>query len=381
MKKNHLLFGIVATAIAGLFTACSSHTKVKEDGTLSTTSVNGQDLTVCDISKIKDTLDIPLSEWVEDFRIVRFENKDTAFFKMWWPAFTEKYIGIRQSGGPFKLFDRNGKFLCDVGRVGQGPGEYQSLYGEVIDEKNQCIYLSPFFGSTKILKYNLDGTHAADIEVGERMNKPKLMLNEDGSLSLIHLHFKDLSKMLAAHIAKDGTVTPYLPTAAEGINPKAPDGSFRGFDHEIWSYGNVGEPSFKYTYSDTLYHYNWQKNCTEARFTTINAPKGSFSIYNELPGKYMVFVSGLGSFVADTQAKASYFVKLKNDFVGGMAAPTNFTNGYFYALYEPLQLIDRIESRLAESDCSEKDKKVLNELKNSLDENDNNVMFVGKLKK
>lgn len=381
MKRNHQLTGILAIAIAGLFTACSSKPKVINDGTLSSASVNGQPLTICDISKIKDTLDIPLSEWVEDFQIVRFENKDTAFFKLWCPAITENHIGIRQHGNAaFKLFDRKGKFLCDVGSIGRGPGEYGSLYSEAIDEQNQCIYLAPFFGSTKILKYHMDGTYDTGIEVGERLNKPKLMLNDDGSLCLTHLFFKESSKMLAAHIGKDGKVTSYSPSTEAGTNQMNLKGQTVGFDHEIWCYANTDEPTFMYTYADTLYHYDWKKNQVEAQFTTTNGPKDTWKIYIQLPEKYLVNIFGVGSFVADTQTKSSYFVKLKNDFVGGMSAPTNFTNGYFYAVYEPLQLIDRIETRLAESDCTEKDRKVLTELMNSLDENDNNVMFIGKLK-
>lgn len=381
MKKSHQLLGILAIATAGLLTACSSKPKAVSDGSSSTLSANGQSLTVCDISKIKDTLEIPLSEWVEDLQIVRFENKDTAFFKLWCPAITDNYIGIRQrDNAVFKLFDRKGKFLCDVGSIGQGPGEYQSLYSEAIDEHNQCIYLAPFFGSTKILKYRMDGTYDSGIEVGERLNKPKLLLNDDGSLFLTHLFFRESSKMLAALIDKEGNVTPCLPSTEAGTNQMNLKGQTIGFDHEIWCYGNTDEPTFMYTYADTLYHYDRKKNQVEAQFTTINGPEKSWKIYTQLPEKYLVYINGVGSFVADMQTESSYFVKLKNDFIGGMSAPTNFSNGYFYAAYEPLQLINRIETRLAESDCTEKDRKVLTELMNSLDENDNNVMFVGKLK-
>ena len=51
----------------------------------------------------------------------------------------------------------------------------------------------------------MDGKFDTGLEVGEKMNKPKLTLNEDGSLSVVHLCFKESSKMLAAHIDKDGT--------------------------------------------------------------------------------------------------------------------------------------------------------------------------------
>ena len=208
MNKSNRFKGILVVVItSSMFAACTSKPQVKDDGTLSTVSINGRALTVCDISKVKDTLEIPLSEWVEDFQIVRFEDKDTAFFKMWWPAITDKHIGIRQHGGAFKLFDRQGKFLCDIGGVGQGPGEYRSLYSELIDEKNKCIYLAPFFGSDKILKYGMDGKFDTGLEVGEKMNKPKLTLNEDGSLKEIQIYGKtykgrELYDVLEAYVRR-----------------------------------------------------------------------------------------------------------------------------------------------------------------------------------
>lgn len=379
MKKKTLTTTVFLAAIA--LAACTPSTK--SDGSITVIEQNGTELTLCDFSKVKDTVDIPLSEWVEDCQIVRFENADTALFKFWWPAITDHYIGIRQQGGVFKLFDHQGKFLYDIGAMGQGPGEYAgSLYGEAIDEKNQCIYLAPFFGSTKILKYNMDGTFASDIELGEPLNKPKLGLNPDGSLSLVHLCFQDRNKMMAAHIAKDGTVTPYIPTAEQMINPRDKDGNFVGFNNEIWSYGNKEGLQFMSMPIDTLYNYNPEKNRLEARFALSNPPVGKdvFLIYNELPGKFLATIWGKGTIAADMAKQNSHYVKLVNDFVGGLSAPLNFTNGWFFAMYEPMVLAEGIEKRLAETNCSEKDKEVLNKLLESLDENDNNVMFIGKLK-
>lgn len=379
MKKRTLITTVFLTAIA--LAACTPSTN--NDGTITVVEQNGTQLTLCDFSKVKDTLDIPLSEWVEDCRLVRFENTDTAFFKFWWPAITEHYIGIRQEGGVFKLFDHQGKFLHDIGAIGQGPGEYAgSLYSEAIDEKNRCVYLAPFFGSSKILKYNLDGTFASDIELGEILNKPKLGLHPDGSLSVTHLCFKGRNEMMAAHIAADGTVTPYKPTEEQIINPIDKDGNFVGFNNEIWSYNNVEDFSFMTMPTDTLQRYNPTTNRLEARFALQNPPKGNdiFLIYNELPGKFLATAWGKGTIAIDLKKQQSHYVKLVNDYFGGLPAPLNFTNGYFFSMYEPMTLMEKIEKRLAASDCSNKDKELLKKLMDSLNENDNNVMFIGKLK-
>lgn len=379
MRKHTLATTVCLAAIT--LAACTFSTK--SDGTITVTKHNGTELTLCDFSKVKDTIDIPLSEWVEDCQIVRFENTDTAFFKFWWPAITNHYIGIRQGGGGvFKLFDHQGKYLHDIGTVGQGPGEYSgSLYSEIIDENNQCIYLAPFFGSDKLLKYNMDGTFASDIAVGEILNKPKLALNPDGSLSLVHLCFQGRNEMMAAHIAKDGTVTAYKPTPEQITNPLDKDGNFVGFNNEIWSFNNVEGLKFMSMPTDTLYNYNPEKNRLEARFVLSNPPKkDTFLIFNELPGKFLATVWGTGTIVADKNTQQSHYVRLKNDFFGGIDTPLNFTNGWFFAMYEPMVLMENIKKRLTETSCTDKDKELLDKLLESLNENDNNVMFIGKLK-
>lgn len=82
------------------------------------------------------------------------------------------------------------------------------------------IYLAPFAGSTKILKYNLDGTFVTDYDLGERLNKPKLSLNPDGSISLVHLCFQGMSEMMGAVITPDSTITKYIPAPGQAINPR-----------------------------------------------------------------------------------------------------------------------------------------------------------------
>ena len=194
-------------------------------------------LVVCDFDQVKDEITIPLSEWVEDFQIVRFENNDTAIFKMWWPLITDHYIGIRQrTGGAFKLFDRQGKFLCDVGGVGGGPGEYKGLYSEAIDEKNGWIYLAPISWKKYLFKYDLQGKYLGEVEVGEYLNKPKIQMLADGNLALAHMYFHDnKSTMMAATISPEGKVAK-CPDVPKHLHITFNNPQYAGLNHEIWHY-------------------------------------------------------------------------------------------------------------------------------------------------
>ena len=70
---------------------------------------------------------------------------------------SENYIGIKPGhGDAFKLFNRRGLFIGNVGGFGQGPGEYTSLYHAQICEKVGRIYLTTF-NANRILAYNLRG--------------------------------------------------------------------------------------------------------------------------------------------------------------------------------------------------------------------------------
>ena len=360
---------------------CEGDGKVESDGSISTDSTG---MVICDFDLVKDTITIPLSQWVEDFRIVRFENADTALFKMWFPIITDKYIGIRQRDQrAFKLFDREGKYLCDVGGTGNGPGEYTLLYSEAIDEKNGWIYLAPFAWSKYLLKYDTNGKFIGEVDMGEYLNKPRIQLLNDGSLALAHLYFKDNnSMMVAATVTPDGTVTKCTDTPASlqiiFRNPQ-----FAGFNHEVWHYGCTDEMKFAYTFSDTLYAYDHKANTLKADYVMKNYRKTEdiYCIHFPLPGKYLTWVRSKGSIVVDLKTQQSHFYNLTNDFVGGMKTNANFVNGYFFNMFEPSLLMERIEGRLKEKDCTEEDKKVLKELYDSLNEDDNNIMFVGKLKK
>ena len=138
-----------------------------------------------------------------------------------------------------------------------------------------------------------------------------------------------------------------------------------------------------FTYCDTLFSYNREKNQLEPEFALKGIPveEQTYYIFNPLPHKYLTEIISKGTLITDMEKQKSYYVHLVNDFFGGLPLPgPYFTNGWFFAMYEPVQLMEKIERRLSESSCTEKDKEVLNKLLDSLDEDDNNVMFIGKLK-
>lgn len=77
--RNRRKFSITATLfIIGLMAGCTP--SGKGDGSLTITENEGNTFTVCHFNQVNDTIDLKLSEMVEEFKIVRFENSGSTFF-------------------------------------------------------------------------------------------------------------------------------------------------------------------------------------------------------------------------------------------------------------------------------------------------------------
>lgn len=370
MRKSTLTLALVATCVLA---GC------KQKPEQSTQN----EMLICDVSKAQDTRTINLSEWVENFQIIRFENSDTALFRFKSITITDNYIGISQHGlNAVKLFDKKGIFLCDIGQSGGGPGEYRYISSCIIDEKKQRICLAESYGAN-IHIYNMNGKFLSDIKLDTALTKPRMTLHPDGSISIIQLSFKeDGFPPIITHINKDSEITKIKPI--EALKAKLiHGGTIIGHGNETWCYNNTNDMYFMQTFNDTLYCYNIKDNSIKPTFTLTGQTKteGMYYVFNPIPGKIIANIVKKGKIAYDLQTKESYYFELKNDFVGGMKASPNFVDGYFFMMYEPLQLMDRIEKRLEESNCTDADKKVLKELYDSLDEDGNNIMFIGKLKR
>lgn len=90
------------------------------------------DLIACDLSKANDTVDVPLSLLTEELQVVKLDNRDEALVGGWVrTTVSDNYILVSNNKQvPYKLFKRNGEFVCSIGSYGQGPDEYMNTYAE-----------------------------------------------------------------------------------------------------------------------------------------------------------------------------------------------------------------------------------------------------------
>ena len=84
-NSGKLLF--LSSILGGVFlvSSCSAVPKIEEKDlseqwpVVASRQWTGQDsVVVCDLNALKDTIDLPLSFFVEDFRIIKLDNRDEA---------------------------------------------------------------------------------------------------------------------------------------------------------------------------------------------------------------------------------------------------------------------------------------------------------------
>lgn len=350
------------------------------------------DLIVCDLAKATDTLDIPLSRLTEELQIVPLDNRDEALVGGWVrTTVSDKYILVSNNRQiPYKLFGRDGKFICTVGSFGQGPNEYQLTYAEQLDEAHNRIYIMSW-NADKILVFDLKGNPQPYIPLNTRVPKGKLRVNTaDSTVIVTTLPFEGSPEVVWVqdmHGNRKQSVAPG--------HLMAP----RDFSNEVMDARNTSAydvmlltimPEAK---QDSLYHYNLEKNRLEPRFTTLfTGEKMPWHGYTELPHHFMGDVSfpvqvsetsfqgsAPAYYIVDKTTLKGNFMRLKNDFLHISAWPS-FSNGYYTANMEPMTLKEQLEEALKEENLDESVQARIKACLSSLDENGNNVILLAKLK-
>ena len=108
-KKSHLSVLVFFLASFAGCISSSPRSLVTNDGSVRIIESPDGPLYICDLKTAGDTVDIPLSELVEDCRIVRFETTDEALFNAWWIEVSDNYICVRQESNVVKLYGKDGK--------------------------------------------------------------------------------------------------------------------------------------------------------------------------------------------------------------------------------------------------------------------------------
>lgn len=352
--------------------------QAKKDSKARIVRINGNEVVVCAVDDIKDTINIPLSSLVESLEIVKLETTVNALLEnAWFTDISEKYICIKSYGRfPAKLFDRKGKYLCDLGLIGRGPGEYSQLYGIQINDKKDLIYMLPFGTTRKILVYDKNGIHQKDIPLAFTQRKFKAFVSEESVVTVLSMPFKGDSAICFQQTI-DGKLLRKIEPSPYMISGN--------FDGELFVNHCTSDFDFFNTSVDTLYHYNTVKNKLEARFTCeFSGEKKPMRIYRELPLFYFALVRSnngkSNSLLVNKKTLESKYFVITNDLFGGIKTSPVFYNGYLISNTPAITLKNQIKLALKNNKMSEAMRQKLTGIDNNLKIDDNNVILFGKLK-
>ena len=352
-------------------------------------TLNGDTIIVCDLSLLKDTIDLPLSTFVSDFELVDLGEDEEALIKETSGggsiAVSPNYIGI-YSGTGYKLFDKTGKYITSLSAQGQGPNEYAfSIYDSYIDEKNDRAYLLPMNGN-KILVYDLKGNAQPYIPLAHETTKGKFYVDDQKKLLYVaNMPFSDTAstfwiqdfegKLIKEIIAGHLKIVP--PDFSNDINVSM---NTEEIDYSVFHWKNT---------VDTLYHYNEADNRLAPSFTVNFKDNPILHDYIELPDYYLIrlieiesdyrYIYGL----IDKKTLKGNYIKLKLDMLGNIDAPAwaIFERGLYtaniYAYYlqgqcERLSDLSSLPSGIA---------KYIQDLQQNDCEDLNNIILIGRLKK
>lgn len=396
MKTNILFYGFITYCLSATFISANGQAQTTKDPLARSPVVAkrvGQ-LITCELKALKDTINLPLSQLTEELQVVKLDNRDEALVGGW----TRTTIGKKHlllsnnKQTPYKLFDRTGKFITNIGSYGQGPNEYLNTYAEQLDEEHNRIYILPW-QSDKLLVFDLKGQPQPPIPLITRVPKGQFYVNGAKSeVTVTALPFKGLPAVIWTQNLKGERIKSIAPKHLEVA---------QDFSNEVMRSGNT--PNYDVMLLvimppriDSLYHYNSAANKIEARFTT-KYPEGKIPWhgYSELPGHYLGNVSSpiqisptttVGSkpidYIVDKKSLRGSYFRLFNDFFGttDMTIWPAFSNGYYVINQEPMQLQETLEKELKKKNLPPAARARAQKLFDSLSENDNNVVVFAKLK-
>lgn len=361
--------------------------------------VDGQEMTVCELGLLKDTIDLPLSYWVEDFKAVKLDGKDEALVGQGPVLVSDNYILVgRANHVPCKLFRRDGSFVGSVGSIGQGPGEYTMVYDMQIDEQAGRIYLLPW-NAKSIFVYDMEGQYLSDIPLNKKYEKlivPKGKFKVDAEknrVAVMLLPF-DYLPVVAWIQDMEGNFLHEVPMNHLKVKPDfsnevvSTKASSDGLDIYLCTFWELRK--------DTLYHMNVENGQLQPKFTLdFGQREMTIHDYHEFPGHYVGSLTnpvqvgentyqteGEAFFMVEKETGKGAFFRIANDYIDHAPIPYMpffCSNGYFTLNIEPAVLMERLEKGMETLDADKR--KRMEALMKTIDEDDNNYVFIGKLKK
>lgn len=246
-----------------------------------------------------------LSDIVSDVSYIKLENHPKAFFSNGTPIIHKGYILIKGSPRDKRLilFDSTGKYIRNIGRSGQGPGEFV-VYEDVYFHPHEPKILVHDSSSKKLLIYSVEGECLEEFNYSSLYRHPfvKAFFNQDGDIQVVlRRPFKKVEDFpLVRILDQDFKETRVYHSIT---NEKDSDGSVSGFSNYWINNGEFYMHDFffdnVYTQKDNDFFTLFKFNISEKHAPAFYIPRNpGVWVYNSIPfvrsvGKYFLIYAFL----------------------------------------------------------------------------------------
>ena len=376
---------------------------------------DSEELLSFDVSTLEDKeYEIKLSDLMESVEIVRMDSVQEAFTKIFRVAVSDNYFAIHHINYPVKLYSRkSGKFWGNIGRIGNGPGEYFQIWNVTIEEADNRIYLVNQ-GRNQIYSYDLNGNFHEDETIhlanGQEFERCKAFFDKNKDRIIIFQTPYVSYQRSNNSLPEVGNLCLVQNFSGRLIN-KIPSAQYQvpRNDSEVWAYHidsrspiyQCGIIPYYDCRKDTIYHYNVETNELYPVYTSnMYTDKLTIVFSKETPLHYYTyqqtyrkgtmvnpeFRTGYKLFQVDKKTGKGQYIRVVNDYLGGIEFDVDYwfhdiRDDYVVYYWEPLVLLEHLEEALDNNEMTTEVRERVLQLKDSLDENDNNVMMICKFKK
>ena len=392
MKARHFFYPFLFLFSVAMFASCSSSVPKSPEQRVE----YNEDFFSIAVSDVKDTIKVYIEDLVDSLVILPLDNDKKALCAPLTVYITEQHIGLTPSerGGTYKLFSRDGSFLCNVGGFGQGPGEYTALLYHQIDEKARRIYLNTFEAS-QIMVYDFKGQYLHDIPLASILHKGSFKVDSEHKM----VYCFDVPAGQSPFVWKqdfEGNIKGKIHSYPYTLKPDFGNDVQTMFNTEAF-YTSVSAGSEQLEgMNDTLYHYYPETDVLTPVFYADFGKEGHQHRYLNTPLNYYVglssgYTNDRGPFTTldytvikvDKKTHEASYIKLFSRGYGGLSLDlyyAQFRFGYFYLWMEPIELKEQLSQilKLSEMDTAMRGK--VEKLYNGLSENGNSVLLFGRLK-
>ncbi|MFO7755423.1 MAG: 6-bladed beta-propeller [Bacteroidales bacterium] len=391
------IFSVLIIIIA-LTLACNSN---QESDVI---TLNDDGVPVISIERITKTGEMKFTDLVTDFEIIRLETSEECLIDYIARSYvSDKYIIISTVWNGILLFSRDGSFVRTIALHGNGPGEVSDPNRNIeLDEFNNKLYVTNQMSLTPELL-------CLNIEKGGYENIPMATDNRLRNMYVSNDSILTISTMPAISDASDNPV--FAQTTSGSLLWKIKhtnrNGATNGeltrvgdqlFFNYIWGDDTLfildNEELIPHTifYSDRhnyLPHIQESPGDITSGFRVLNDEfiSGSYSILtgfskqNNSNRERPEFESGK-RFIYNMKKKEAFIIdRIEDDILGsgkGFSQPQK--NGIFAIHFTPVEILKLAERIKNDSNVSDEISERLLDLSSRINEDDNPVMLIGKMK-